>query len=276
MLPAGLGGPELDIAETIDPRQRLVDWMVAPENPYFAPSLVNRYWKHFFGRGLVDPEDDMRVTNPASNPELLTALSQHFIDSGFDIRDLVRQMVTSETYQLASEANEVNLSDRRNHSRFYPKRLQAEVLLDSIDTLLGTHSAFEGMPAGSRGVALPDTSFASYFLTVFGRPEAATACECERASDANLAQSLHLLNSKEMQSKLSDVSGFATRFAMPQPSAEDASQIEEIYLRALSRRPTSGELQKVLEYLAANSDRRSGYEDVLWAVVNSKEFLFNH
>jgi hypothetical protein len=292
LLPAGLGGPEIDVPETIDPRHRLVDWMVAPENPYFAPSLVNRYWKHFFGRGLVDPEDDMRVTNPASNPELLTALSQHFIESGYDMRDLIRQMVTSETYQLSSEANDVNLSDRRNHSRFYPKRLQAEVLLDSIDTFLGTHSAFDGMPAGSRAVGLPDTSFASYFLTVFGRPEATTACECERASDANLAQSLHLLNSKEMQSKLSDTTGFATRFAQPPPSVDptgeaaaitdgqptglDAGRVEEIYLRALSRRPTSGELQKVLEYLSSKSDRRLAYEDVLWAVVNSKEFLFNH
>lgn len=278
--PAGLGGPTLDLDETMDPRHALVDWMTNAENPYFAPSFVNRYWKHFFGRGLVDPEDDMRVTNPASNPELLSGLSARFVETNFDMRDLIRQIVSSETYQFSSSANDLNLSDKRNHSRFYPKRLQAEVLLDSIDFVLGTRTSFDGMPGGTRAVSLPDTNFASYFLTVFGRPESSTACECERGVDANLAQSLHLLNSKEMQGKLTDGGGYAVTYAAlageGDQRATDLAHINQIYLRALSRPATADEQQKVLEYLATHSDRRVAYEDVLWAIVNSKEFLFNH
>lgn len=294
--PAGLGAEPIEVNESLDPRHQLVDWMTADDNPYFAASLVNRYWKHFFGRGLVDPEDDMRVTNPASNPQLLESLSQQFIDSRFDLKGLIRTIVRSKTYQLSSEANELNLDDRRNHSRFYPKRLQAEVLLDSIDQVLGTSTAFDGMPAGTRAVSLPDTSFNSYFLTVFGRPEATTACECERTADSNLAQSLHLLNSKEMQAKLTDQSGFAFTFSQPvgaeqssdvaeevtgeQVFDQDVAQIrlnvETIYLRALSRTPNKDELDRLVNYIKNYDDRRAAYEDALWAVVNSKEFLFNH
>lgn len=281
--PAGLGAEPLDLPETIDPRQRLVDWMADSENPYFAPALVNRYWKHFFGRGLVDPEDDLRVTNPASNPQLLDGLSRHFIESDFDMRGLMRMICQSETYQFSSDANELNLSDRRNHSRFYPKRLPAEVLLDAIDSVLDTTTAFDEMPAGTRAVSLPDTNFNSYFLTVFGRPEAATACECERAMDANLAQSLHLLNSKEMQGKLADEQGRAARCAAsvndetnPPIADHEVQQIETFYLRALSRPPKPQELRDVLDFIASREDRRAAYEDVLWALVNSKEFLFNH
>lgn len=279
--PAGLGAEPLDVPETADPRQRLVDWMADPENPFFAPALVNRYWKHFFGRGLVDPEDDLRVTNPASNPQLLDALAQHFVETGFDMRDLMRVICQSETYQFSSDANDLNLSDRRNHSRFYPKRLPAEVLLDAIDSVLGTTTAFDGMPAGTQAVSLPDTNFNSYFLTVFGRPEAATACECERAMDANLAQSLHLLNSKEMQGKLADEQGRAARYAAALASESpagggEAQHIEEFYLRALSRPPTADEMRGIMDFIETREDRRAAYEDVLWALVNSKEFLFNH
>lgn len=288
LTPAGLGAEPVNVVEGIDPRHQLVDWMVEEGNPYFAPSLVNRYWKHFFGRGLVDPEDDMRVTNPASNPELLESLSQKFIASGFDMRDLIRTIVQSNTYQLSSDANDLNINDKRNHSRFYPKRLQAEVLLDSIDQVLGTSTAFSGMPAGTRAVSLPDTSFDSYFLTVFGRPEATTACECERTSDSNLAQSLHLLNSKEMQTKLTDPNGLASVYHQNSSVAPDANgelsnqddairgNIQSIYLRALARNPRPEELDRLLEYIKNHEDRKVAYEDALWAVVNSKEFLFNH
>jgi hypothetical protein len=297
--PAGLGSDPIEIDEQRDPRDQLVDWMVQQDNPYFAPSLVNRYWKHFFGRGLVDPEDDMRVTNPPSNPELLQAMSSYFIESGFDQRELIRLIVSSKTYQLSSDANELNLNDKRNHSRYYPKRLAAEVLLDSIDDVLGTVTTFDAMPVGTRAVELPDTSFDSYFLTVFGRPEATTACECERSIDSNLAQSLHLLNSKQMQTKITDPAGTARQCsqqlteqraaaASDAPSAEpkpdpatavDAlirSQISDFYLRALCRYPKPEELNQILNYIRSSDDPQIAYEDTFWAIVNSKEFLFNH
>lgn len=291
LVPAGLGAEPINVDDSVDPRHELVDWMTESNNPYFAPALVNRYWKHFFGRGLVDPEDDMRVTNPASNPELLENLSQQFFDSGFDLKQLIRMIVESKTYQLSSDANDLNLDDRRNHSRFYPKRMQAEVLLDSIDQVLGTSTAFEGMPVGTRAVSLPDTSFNSYFLTVFGRPEATTACECERTTDSNLAQSLHLLNSKEMQAKLTDPNGFAFHRSQridtekAETNQEVTSQsrteliqqdIESIYLIAFSRLPSSEETSRLVNYISNHQDPRAAYEDALWAVVNSKEFLFNH
>ncbi|HEY2837926.1 MAG TPA: DUF1549 domain-containing protein, partial [Pirellulales bacterium] len=178
--PTGLGSPSFDLSADQDPRHALADWMGAKENPFFSRSLVNRYWKHFFGRGLVDPEDDMRVTNPATNPDLLDALAKDFIDHGFDLKHLVRTICTSTTYQLTAEPNEWNQDDKQNFSRYYPKRLNAEVLLDAIDQVTGTQTTFNGVPPGTRAVQLPDNGFNSYFLTVFGRPEASSACECER------------------------------------------------------------------------------------------------
>jgi len=285
---AGLDAAKIDIATYEDPRGALADWMTSPSNPFFAKSIANRYWKHFLGRGLVEPEDDMRITNPPSNPELLDALAKELTQSGFDLKHLVRAICTSTTYQLSSTANELNIRDTNCYSRFYPKRLSAEVLLDAIDDVSGTVSQFDGMPAGTRAVELPDTSFASYFLSVFGRPDASTACECERSTSSTLAQSLHLLNSKEMQSKLGNDSGRAALWVTL--AASDASlspaenlrraapdRIRELYLRSLSRLPSESEQTVAVEYLMQRAERaREAYEDLLWGVVNSKEFLFNH
>jgi hypothetical protein len=188
--PAGLGAPVASIAAHQDPRVILADWMSDPQNPFFAKALVNRYWKHFFGRGLVDPEDDMRVTNPAAHPELLDALAQEFIEHRYDLKQLIRTICTSHTYQLSAEPHEWNVDDNQNFSRYYPRRLNAEVLLDAIDQVTGTPSKFTGAPLGTKAVQLPDSGFSSYFLTVFGKPDASSACECERTADANLAQSL--------------------------------------------------------------------------------------
>ncbi len=201
LAPAGLGATPLSLEASRDPREDLVDWMIAPDNPFFARSLVNRYWKHFFAVGLVEPEDDMRVTNPATNPELLDGLAETFTRTDYDLRGLLRLICTSTTYRLSSDASENNRSDN-SYSRYYPKRHQAEVMLDAVDQLLQTHTHFDGMPAETRAVSLPDTNFSSYFLDVFGKPDSATACECERTQEATLAQSLHLLNSKEIQAKL--------------------------------------------------------------------------
>ena len=273
--PAGLNDNELAIDAAKDPRQALADWMTAADNPFFAKSLVNRYWKHFLGRGLVEPEDDLRVTNPPTNPELLDALAKSFTASGYNLHTLIRTLCLSNTYQASSQADGDNLIDRRSHSRYYPKRLSAETLLDSIDTVAGTTTPFAGMPAMTRAIDLPDTGFNSYFLTVFGQPDSKTACECERSSEANLAQSLHLLNSDEMHQKLSHETGRAAKLA-----ADTATSVEEklrqLYKTSLSREPTDREIKTSSAYLAGTENQRQAWEDLIWALVNSKEFLFNH
>lgn len=274
LLPAGLDAEPLAIPASVDPRQELAEWMTAPDNPFFARALVNRYWKHFFAVGMVEPEDDMRVTNPASNPELLDGLAEYFVEHDYDLRALLQLICTSTTYRLHSEANAHNLNDQ-SYARYYPKRLQAEVLLDAVDQVLLTHTPFAGLPAETRAVSLPDNSYASYFLDVFGKPDATTACECERSQEATLAQSLHLLNSKEMQAKLASDSGLAASLAAS--SDPLANKVEQLYLAALSRRPTSAESATAQAYIAQRADQpRTAYEDLVWAILNSKEFLFNH
>lgn len=276
VLPTGLGDEALKVPATEDPRLELADWMVDPQNPFFAKALVNRYWKHFFGRGLVDPEDDMRVTNPASNPALLEALADDFVDSGYDLKHLVRTICNSHTYQLSAEPNEWNRSDKQNFSRFYPRRLNAEVLLDAINQVTGTVSKFKGTPLGTKAVQLPDTGFNSYFLTVFGRPESSSACECERSSDANLAQSLHLLNSTEIQNKLTDKKGRAAQLAK-EAEREHAAKLRDLYLLAFAREPQEEELAIAQSHIdKCGEDTKRAYEDIVWALVNTKEFLFNH
>lgn len=284
--PAGLNSVAISPKPSRDPRIELVDWMVAPDNPYFAKSIVNRYWKHFLGRGLVEPEDDMRITNPPSNPELLDALATILIESGFDLKRFIKEICLSQTYQLSEEGNSENLHDTTCYSRYYPKRLSAEIILDSIDDVLGIHSRFDGLPVGTRAMELPSTSFASYFLTVFGRPESATSCECERLTESNLAQSLHLMNSKEINEKLSDPSGrisaWVAKHADSKPSEEafqtaTAENVTELYKLAFTRLPEQDELSTASEYIAQRPEQlREAYEDLVWGVLNSKEFLFNH
>ncbi|MCR9291790.1 MAG: DUF1553 domain-containing protein [bacterium] len=273
--PAGLDAAPPDLAAHQDPRHALVDWMCAADNPFFARSLVNRYWKHFFAVGMVEPEDDLRVTNPPSHPELLEALAKYFVENKYDTRQLLRLICNSSTYRLSSEPNEYNLADTHSYSRYYPKRLGAEVLLDAIDQMTMTRSDFAGMPVDTRAVSLPDTGFSSYFLDVFGQPSSTTACECERSNEATLAQSLHLLNSVEVQGKLASQTGWAAAAAVS--SQSNSELIEQLYLSALSRQPTPNELLAAREFLDSNAtDRQAAWEDLLWAVMNTKEFLFNH
>jgi hypothetical protein len=286
--PAGLGDPTLDIAPDDDPRLRLADWMGNPRNPFFAKSLVNRYWKHFFRRGLIEPEDDIRDTNPPSNPELLDALAKHFVESGFDLKAVVRVIAQSSAYQLSALPNQHNGVDAQNFSRFYPKRLQAEVLLDAIDQFTGAKTDFADLPPGTRAVALPDNSYnrSSPFLKVFGRPEAASVCECERASAPSLSQSLHLMNAADVKAKLATSGGRAERLA--KEAKPEPQKLRELYLAAFAREPQSHEQAVAEEYLARPREDASGkplppadakrlaYEDLLWALINAKEFLYNH
>jgi hypothetical protein len=272
--PAVLGGPPGDLPPDVDPRRSLADWMTAPDNPFFARSLVNRYWKHFFGRGLVEPEDDMRLTNPPTNPALLDALAKHFVEHGHDLKDLVRTICRSNAYQLTSDPNSWNAEDRQSFSRFSPRRLPAEVALDAIDALTQKPTSFAGVLPGTRAVQLPDPNFNNYFLTVFGRPNGDSACECERGTEANLAQSLHLINSTEILGKLGG--GRAAKLAAD-TSRDEAARIEELYLIALSRPPTAAEANEVKAYLASHTaDPVAAWEDVVWSLLNTKEFLFTH
>ena len=269
---AGLDGPVLAMAPDDDPRGKFVDWLADPANPFFARTLANRYWKHFLGRGLVEPEDDLRAINPATNPELLDALAKHFADSKYDLKQLVRAICTSNTYRLSGLPNEHNADDRQNYSRFLPRRLHAEVLFDAIDAVTLTKPAFKGVPAGTRAVQLPDNQFESYFLSVFGRPDFASACECERSGDSSLAQSLHLFNSVELTKKVAGER--VKRLVADKRPAED--RLRELYLLAVSRPPTPMEWQTMKAYLDARPNQTSAYEDLLWALLNTKEFLYNH
>ena len=273
--PTGLGANPSDVAPEEDPRLALAAWMSAPENPFFGPAVVNRYWKHFFSRALVEPEDDIRDTNPASNPELLDGLSKHFVQNGFDLKDLVRTICTSSTYQLSAEPNKYNADDKQNFSRFYPKRLNAEVLYDSVNSMLGAQTAFGGLPAGTRAVQLPDTGVNNYFLTVFGRPMGNSSCECERSSDANLAQSLHLLNSKELQDKLSSAEGRAAKLTKEEKRSVD-NRVVELYRRSYARDPVGDELEIAKAYIEKAENKQHAFEDIIWALINTKEFLFSH
>jgi hypothetical protein len=273
--PTGLGSGLVEIAPEQDPRQALADWMSDPKNPFFAKAIVNRYWKHFFGRGLVEPEDDMRATNPASNPDLLDALAKDFIDSHFDLKHLIRTICLSRVYQFSSEPNKYNATDKQSFSRYYPKRLAAEVLLDAIDQVTGTDTRFGGVPQGTKALQLPDTSFNSYFLTVFGRPEGASPCECERSNEANLAQSLHLLNSGEVQGKLAAGNGRAAELVADAKHSH-VERIERLYMQFYSRRPSPEETAAAVAYITKTKNDRAAYEDIVWALLNTKEFLFNH
>jgi len=274
--PVALGAEPAEIPADEDPRTALAEWMTAADNPFFARSAVNRYWKHFFSRGLVEPEDDMRLTNPPTNPALLDALAADFVAHGFDLKHLVRTICNSATYQLSAEPNEFNAEDRQAFSRYYPRRLSAETALDAIDTLTGKQTAFGGTLAGTRSVQLPDPNFNNYFLTVFGRPNGDSACECERVAEANLAQSIHLINSSDILGKLGGADGRAAKLA-GDAARDDAGKIDELYRVAFSRPPSAEERALVEQYLAAHADNRpAAFEDVIWSLLNTKEFLFNH
>ncbi|GBD35720.1 hypothetical protein HRbin36_00834 [bacterium HR36] len=262
-----------------DPRQRLADWLARKDNPFLARALVNRYWAHFFGRGIVDPLDDMRITNPPSNEALLEALAKDFVEHGYSFKHLIRTICKSRTYQLSSLPNEFNKFDRKNFARFYPQRMTAEVLYDAVNQVLNAPSEFNPLPrdrqAPNRAIMLPDEMFNNYFLTVFGKPARASACECERVNDANLAQVLHLLNSEEIQNKLTRGGGRADLLARDS-NQDDRSKVEEVYLWAFARKPQPDELQIALDHIQrlGPQNRKTAYENLLWSLINAKEFCF--
>ena len=272
--PKLLDGPVLEVSAKDDPRHKLVDWMAKQENPFFAKALANRMWGHFLGRGLVDPVDDMRETNPPSNPELLDALAKDFVEHKFDVKHLIRTICNSRTYQLSSEPNEYNKHDRQNHARFYGKRMIAEVMLDAVDQVCGSRTQFSKMSKQARAVDLPHEGFGSYFLDVFDRPPRSSPCECARSNGASLSQVLHLTNSPEIEDKIGSEQGRVAKMMKDKVAVEKA--IDDIYLAAFARLPSADEKQKGLEYVAKQKEPRRGLEDLVWALLNTREFMFIH
>jgi hypothetical protein len=275
-----LDGEPMELSSDEDPRGKLVDWMVDPKNPFFARALANRYWAHFFGRGIVDPLDDMRITNPPSNPELLDALAKNLTDGKYSLKSLVKTICKSRTYQLSAIPNEFNKHDKQTYARYYPKRMAAEVLFDAVCQVTDSPTTFNGLPqdrfAPKRAIMLPDESFSSYFLDVFGRPQRISACECERVSEANLAQALHLLNSDEVQNKLSRGGARADVLANAKDTRPDAEKVEELFLWAFGRKPTEEDMKVALAHINKHEKgKKVAYENILWALINTKEFVFN-
>ena len=263
----------LVMAEGADPREAFTDWMTAPENPYFAGAMVNRIWRHFMGVGLVEPVDDLRDSNPPSNPELWALLKREFA-AGHDLRKLMRFIVTSRTYQLAADTTRANAADQRFHSHFYARRLPAEVLLDAVGDVTGVPETFPGYPIGLRAVQLPDSTVNSYFLTLFGRSDRVSACACERSGDVTLPQLLHLNTGEDLFKKIKAPDARLTVLLKQFP--DDAQLTEQLYLTTLGRKPTPAEREAVIRQRSAADPREAFFADLLWALLNTKEFAFNH
>jgi hypothetical protein len=258
-----------------DRREVLADWMTSPENKWFAPSAVNRVWAHLMGRGLVEPVDDFRDTNPPTNADLLDALAQEFVASSFDVRQLFVTIMTSNAYQRSSRPNHTNLSDEQNYSRALLKRVDAEVLLDAVSDVTGITESFRGVPDGYRAVQLWDSEVEHYFLKLFGRPTRKTACACERGGEPNVSQVLHVLKSPEIHAKLSHEGGRVARLVETVPDDEDL--VNQMYLTFFARTPDAEESSNAVHYLKTSSDgRRTAAEDLAWSLMNTLEFIFNH
>jgi hypothetical protein len=270
--PKPLDGPPAD--HPLDRRIPLAAWLTSADNVYFSKSVVNRYVGYLLGRGLVEPVDDLRSTNPATNPALLEALAKSFTESGYDLKQLVRTIMVSRVYQLDSQPTEANAGDDKFYSHFHVKRLPAEALIDAIDRVTGVPTKYRNLPLGTRAIELPDAEYPDYFLNTFAKPRRVSVCECERAPDPSLAQALHTLNGDVIALKLRDGKSRLMRLVAEKKPADEI--VEEIYLAALSRRPTDAERGASQELLGESNSPAEFYQDLAWALMNSKQFLFVH
>ncbi|MEX0825127.1 MAG: DUF1549 and DUF1553 domain-containing protein [Pirellulaceae bacterium] len=273
MTPTFLGGGPAE-TKGKDRRAVLADWLTAPENPYFSKSIANRVWKHFLGVGIVDPVDDIRISNPPSNPELFDKLGEKLVEYDFDFRQLVRDICASEAYQRSIVANETNRSDTRNYARATVRRIPAESMLDCIVQVTESPDKFRGLPVGARAVQIADGTTTNYFLTSFGRSPRDTVCECEATSDPSLSQALHLLNGSTVSQKIR--SGGVVKKLLTDESLTPEEAIERLFVRCLTRKPTDKEIKDLGATLEAAPNPEQGVEDVFWAILNSREFVFNH
>jgi hypothetical protein len=273
--PRFLGGEEPKLAANVDRRDAYAQWLTAPKNPFFARGLVNRYWSYFFHRGIIEPVDDIRSTNPPINPALLDALTKDFIDHKFDTRHLIKQIVTSATYQRSSIPTASNKHDEQNFSHAVPRRIPAEALLDSLIQATGVPENFPGAPAGFRAAQLPDANSENAFLRLFGKSPRMEACECERDNGSNMLQALHFLNGKSIQARVQNPNGRAA--LLSRQKITDKELITELYLWCVARHPNAAEVQRCEKYLQTHAAQRAdAVQDLMWAVLNSRDFVLVH
>ena len=269
-----LDGEAMD--DPIDRRIKLAEWMTAANNPFFARNIVNRFWGYYMGRGLVEPLDDMRATNPASNPELLDALADDFVKNKYSLKHLLRTIMNSRAYQFSSIKIPANEADVQNvhYTRFAVRRLTAEQMADALDYATGTREKYAGLPLGTRAIQLPDNGVKSYLLDVFGRPPRQITCECERGTQPNIAQALHLLNGDALNKKIANPTGRIETLFKAKKTHEQI--VEELYLVTLSRMPSQDEIDRAQRWMREAPTPKEGLQDLLWVLLNSREFLFNH
>jgi hypothetical protein len=269
------GDPAINWDDPFDRRKKLADWLTAPTNRLFARNIANRLWGYTMGRGLVEPLDDLRATNPPSNPELLDALADELVKCRFDLKHMLQTIFRSRAYQLSHQSEPGNKADATNvhFTRYTVKRLTAEQLADAIDAVTGTREKYTGLPLGTRAIQLPDSEVRSYFMDTFGRPPRQVLCECERTTTPNLAQAMHLLNGDYLNKKIADPNGRVERLITAKTPVPQA--VEELYLAAWGRRPTADEQKKAEGWVRSAPNVREGLQDLLWVLVNSREFLFS-
>ena len=274
--PRPLDGKALPFDSTEDRRIHLAKWLTDRSNPYFSRAISNRVWANFMGVGLVEKVDDLRVTNPASNEKLLSALADHLADNDFDLKALMRTILQSVTYQRSSKPLPSNAQDARFYSRYYPRRLKAEVLLDAFSQVTGAPTSFRGYPEGWRAMQLPDSNVNSYFLRSFGRPNRIQTCECERTAEPSVAQVLHIANGDTLNGKLEAKNNYLK--TVTEGEMSESKLVEDAYLRALARFPSDRERGKLAAVLSsvAEGEKRAAIEDLYWSILSTKEFLFNH
>ena len=270
MEPTPLEGQAID--DPLDRRTPLAQWLTARENRFFSRNVVNRYMGYLLGRGLVEPIDDMRATNPPSNVPLMDALSDDLVQHNFDLKHLLRTIMNSRLYQLDSQPLAANAADTRFYSHYKVKRISAEPLLDAVDAVAGTQTKYKDLPLGTHAVELPDAEYPDYFLNTFAKPKRASVCECERSPDENLAQALHTLNGDIIFNKIAAPTGRIATLLKEQRAHEDI--VTEVYLAALGRRPSEVEMATSRTHLANSPSPKEYYEDLMWALMNTKQFLF--
>ncbi|HLK58405.1 MAG TPA: DUF1549 and DUF1553 domain-containing protein, partial [Chthonomonadaceae bacterium] len=264
----------LTMAKITDRREAFADWLTSADNPFFSRAMVNRLWSYFLGKGIIDPVDDIRASNPPSNPELLETLNKDFVHSGFDLKHMMRVICQSRTYQASLVSNRWNVEDKTNFSHAVPRRLEAEQLLDSISLVTGTTARFNNQPNGTRAEQLPDADTAGAgFLDLFGKPARQTPCECERSSTVSLGQALNLINGPTLSDAIAAPGGRLDRFMKTNPP--DDKIVEEIFLTVFSRMPSPQERTLGLNNLKSAPSRMEGAQDLMWALMNSPAFLFN-
>jgi len=270
-----LDGTTVEVAATTDYREALADWMLGDAKSWTARAITNRAWGKLMGRGIVEPVDDMRFSNPPVNEPLLAALSDDFLAHDYDFKHLLRTILNSHAYQACSTANESNAADTMNFSHAALRRLTAEQLLDALSATTGIVDEIPGAPIGMRAAQWAPLNTRSRFLETFGRPiRRATACTCERAMETTLPQSLHLMNGETIETKLRDPQGAVQRIIAG--DGTDAAKIDALYLRLLARHPTTAEVTAAEKYLSGTNVRGEAFIDLAWALLNSQEFLFNH